>query len=248
MSEITVLITSFNEQNNIEACIKSAYALSDDVVLIDTGSTDNTVKIAGALRCAIKYFPFHRYVEPSREFAIHAAGGNWAFILDADERITADLAKEVKSAIHKSNPTPYYVPQKNMFAGTRWLRHGGWYPDPVMRLIKKDAFTSWPPAIHSTPVVEGNAGYLTNHLEHYFHPSLENMVNKTAIFEDVEADLLYRAKKNVGVAIFFRKYFGELYRRLIRGAGFFDGTAGVIESCYQAYSKTITYLMLYEKY
>jgi hypothetical protein len=76
---------------------------------------------------------------------------------------------------------------------------------------------------------------------------MTKMVTKTATFEDVESDLLYNAHKNSNTPIFFRKYFGELNRRLIKGRGFLDGPLGIIESIYQAYSKTITYIMLYEK-
>ena len=73
------------------------------------------------------------------------------------------------------------------------------------------------------------------------------MVEKTLLFEDIESDLLYEANKKVTIFTFFRKFLGELYRRLIKHPGFMDGTVGIIECIYQAYSKTITYLFLYEK-
>jgi hypothetical protein len=73
-------------------------------------------------------------------------------------------------------------------------------------------------------------------------------LEKTAVYEDIESRLLLDAKREVTTPIFFRKFFGELYRRLLKKAGFMDGSYGIIESFYQAYSKTITYLMLYEKY
>jgi hypothetical protein len=74
------------------------------------------------------------------------------------------------------------------------------------------------------------------------------MAYKTTIYENIEANLLFSAKRKVNTSLFFRKYFGELYRRLIKNMGFKDGTYGIIESLYQAFSKTITYLFLYEKY
>ena len=73
------------------------------------------------------------------------------------------------------------------------------------------------------------------------------MVKKTVIFEDIESNLLLKAKKTSGTKTFFRKYLAELYRRLIKNLGFLDGPFGIIESIYQAFSKTITYLFLYEK-
>ncbi|RJQ38302.1 hypothetical protein C4559_01965, partial [Candidatus Microgenomates bacterium] len=142
----------------------------------------------------------------------------------------------------------FKVPRKNIFAGVKWLKHGGWWPDQQIRLINKKYFISWPKRIHSTPVINGSIGYLKNSLVHYFHGDLSGMVKKTAIFEDIESDLLFHAKRSSGTGIFFRKFFAELYRRLLKNLGFLDGPFGIIESIYQAFSKTITYLFLYEKH
>ena len=90
-------------------------------------------------------------------------------------------------------------------------------------------------------------GYLTNPFIHYFHGDLQSMVDKTAIYENIESQLLYDAGRLAETKTFFRKFFGELFRRLILKQGYLDGTIGVIESIYQAYSKTITYLYVYEK-
>jgi len=90
-------------------------------------------------------------------------------------------------------------------------------------------------------------GFLKNHLIHLFHGNFEEMVKKTIIFEDIESDLLYKANRNVSTLIFFRKFIGELTRRLFKHVGFLDGTVGIMESVYQAFSKTITYIYLYEK-
>jgi hypothetical protein len=245
---ITVVISAYNGEPIIENAIKSAFLVTDDVLVVDTESTDNTYDIAKKLGCRVLHFPFHRYIEPSRNFALHSSGGDWVFILDADEEITQELAQEIKMTVENTDHSYFYVPRKNIFAGKKWLQHGGWYPDAVLRLIKKSAFKEWPTAIHSTPIISGTAGRLSEPFLHYFHPNLENMVSKTMVYEDIESDLLFKAKKPVSTSTFFRKFFGELYRRLLKNAGFLDGSFGIIESFYQAYSKTITYLMLYEKY
>lgn len=247
-SKITVVITAYNEEKSIAEAIKSARLITDDVLVVDTESTDETEQIARKMQCKVVQFPFHRYVEPSREYAIASSKGEWILILDADERISPELAKEIKNMLIYTPHSYFYIRRKNIFAGKKWLKHGGWYPDSVLRLLKKDSFRKWPQAIHSTPVIDGTRGELSEHLLHYFHPNLENMVNKTITYEDIESSLLFNAKKHVSLKTFFRKFLGELNRRLILKAGFLDGTHGVIESLYQAYSKTITYLLLYEKY
>ena len=116
-----------------------------------------------------------------------------------------------------------------------------------MRLINKTAFKKWPKRIHATPEIAGTMGYLKEPMLHYFHGDIASMVNKTIVYEGIESDLLAKADRPASVPVFFRKFLGELFRRLIKNKGYADGTVGIIESVYQAFSKTITYLYLYEK-
>ena len=246
-NKVAVIITTYNEENNIRECVRSAKHLTDNIIVIDNTSTDQTVSIAQELKCKIIQYPYTVYVEPTRDFALQQTDAEWVFILDADERITPKLAVEVLNTITSTNKTHYKILRQNIFAKTKWLKHGGWYPDYIIRLIRKDAFLQWPKEIHSTPRIKGEMGYLKEPLVHEFHSSLESMVEKTIIFENVESNLLFKAKRKSGILIFLRKFLGELYRRFVKWGGFLDGTPGIIESLYQAYSKTITYLMLYEK-
>lgn len=248
MKTITVLIETYNEEINIESCIKSAQFLTDNIIVIDMQSIDKTVEIAKKMSAQVISFDSHPlYVEPAREFGIKQIKTDWVMILDADERITKDLAGEIDLVIQSKEFTHYKIPRKNMFHGKKWLQYGDWWPDEQMRLIKISSFKSWPKAIHSTPNIEGKMGFLKEPLLHYFHGDLETMVDKTLIFEDIESDLLYKAHKSVSTSTFFRKFLGELYRRLFKNQGYRDGEIGIIESIYQAFSKTITYLFLYEK-
>ena len=262
MANITIIIYTHNEEGNIRDCINSAQFLTEKIIVIDMKSTDKTVKIAKSIDVSVFNFPKSDYVEPAREFGIKQATTDWVFILDADERITEESAEEIKNMISVGNdpcvvpvghrgPTlqnAYYkIPRQNIFANVKWLKHGGWWPDYQIRLINKKYFVSWPKRIHSTPEIKGKFGYLKNPLTHYFHGDLGNMVKKTIIFEDIESELLYKAGKKTATKTFFRKFLAELYRRLIKNLGFLDGPFGIIESIYQAFSKTITYLFLYEK-
>ncbi len=267
---ITVIIYTFNEQNNIEECVKSAELLSQSIIVIDMESRDDTEDIVKGLGAEVYTFPKTNYVEPARKFGIEKAESEWVFILDADERITPELAKEIdvilrtppwrgtpesdsgqdeySTVTRQARMTHYKIPRKNIFGKLKWLKYGGWWPDYQIRLIKKEAFIDWPKEIHSTPAIKGDCGYLKNPLVHFFHGNFETMVNKTVVFESIEADLLSKAKKPVSILTFLRKFTGELFRRLFKSLGFLDGSFGIIESIYQAFSKTITYIFLYEKY
>lgn len=256
-NQISIIIHSYNSEKDIEKAIKSAKLLTDNIILIDMESNDKTVELAKKMSVQVFSFPKMDYVEPAREFGINKSTTDWVFILDSDERITPELAEEIKSVIRLvsrssknevRNPqfSYYRVPRKNIFID-RWLKHGGWWPDNQIRLINKKYFKSWPKEIHSTPVIGGKEGLLTKRLLHYFHGDLKTMVDKTLIFEDIESEMLFKANKHVSTLTFFRKFFGELWRRMFKKFGFLDGTVGIIESIYQAFSKTITHLLLYEK-
>ena len=277
--DISVIIHTRNEKENIKECIKSVQRLTNEIILVDMESEDETKQIAERLRIEIYTFPKSDYVEPARKFGIEKAETPWVFILDADERITPELAKEIdvilgrngvttpesdlsaeasakvdsgqdeySTVTRQARMTHYKIPRKNIFGKLKWLKYGGWWPDYQIRLIKKEAFIDWPKEIHSTPAIKGDCGYLKNPLVHFFHGNFETMVNKTVVFESIEADLLSKAKKPVSILTFLRKFTGELFRRLFKSLGFLDGSFGIIESIYQAFSKTITYIFLYEKY
>jgi glycosyltransferase involved in cell wall biosynthesis len=244
---IEVVIQAYNGESQIKACVESALLLTNHVTVMDMNSTDKTRKVAKEAGAKVIKIPRFSYVEPVRQLAFTRSTANWIFILDDDEQITPELAKEINNVIGTTKHSYFKVPRKNIFAGKKWLKNGGWWPDHQTRLIKRSALIEWPNRIHSSPQINGSMGYLKQPFLHHFHSALENMVGKTIKFENIEAEMLKNAKRPVNLLTFFRKFFGELFRRLVKNKGFLDKTYGVIESVYQAYSKTITWLLLYEK-
>jgi glycosyltransferase involved in cell wall biosynthesis len=244
---ITVLINSANNEASIAEVVENARLLSGDVLVVDSESSDRTREIASSCGARVIVFPCARYVEPARMFGVSHAQGDWIFVLDTDERLTPKLISEIKTQLESTTHTHFRVPRKNIFAKTKWLRYGGWWPDFQTRLFRKASLRDWPARIHATPVIDGTGANLRSPILHFFHSTVHDMVAKTTVFEDIESELLYQAKRRATTKTFFRKYAGELYRRLVRQMGFLDGEYGLLEAIYQAYSKTITYLMLYEK-
>jgi len=247
MGTVTVVFQVRNEARHIKEAVARARLLTDNILVMDMESTDETRLEAtrtGAEVIKIKAAP---YVEPVRNLAFTQTQSDWVLILDADERLTPELAREISHTIKQTEYTHFAIPRRNLFAGKKWFRFGGWWPDSQTRLIKREAFVNWPKEIHSSVRVNGKRGQLRSPFLHLFHGDLEEMVNKTIKFEEQEAQLLFMANRHVTVTTFFRKFLGELYRRLFQKQGFRDGSYGLIESLYQAYSKTITWLFLYEK-
>ncbi len=244
---VTVVIQTRNEEANIAECIESVLYFTNSIVVIDTESTDRTVEIAKKYKVQVHTYPYSRYVEPARQFGIEKAPADWVFLLDADERIPKALSSEIKQTIANTSFTHFKIPRKNIFGHKVWLKYGGWWPDHQIRLIYKPSFKQWPARIHSTPVLEGSMGYLQNPFIHYFHGDVEKMVEKTIVYEDIESELLATAGRPASTGTFFRKFAGEFFRRFIKNTGFIDGSTGILESVYQAFSKTITWLYVYEK-
>ncbi len=252
MQNITIIIHS-HDFNKIIDCVKSAQLLSNNILIIGNETRQDIKNTLLKLNVKIINFENSGIVETAREFGIKQATTDWVFLLDADERITKQLAKEVQSVIISSNQlksdryTYYKIPRKEIILGKKWLKFGGWWPNYQTRLINKKYFINWPTHIHSIPIIKGQMGKLVNPLLHYSQNDFTEIVNRTAIFEDKESNLLFKANKTVNTPTFFRKFFGELWRRLFAKFGLLDGTLGIIESIYQAFSKTITYIFLYEK-
>ncbi len=245
-ASLTIIIFTYNNEGEIADLIENTQLLTKNILVFDLQSNDQTIRIVKKKGVNYYAFPHVEYVELARQEAIKIANSPWVLIIDADERLTPELAKEIKKAIQSNNFTHYKIPRKNIFID-RWLKHGGWWPDYQIRLINKKYFSKWPKKIHSTPMIKGSCGYLKSPLLHFFHGDLHQMVEKTTKFEDIESDLLYQANRSVNTLTFFRKFTGELWRRMFKNLGFLDGVWGIIESIYQAFSKTITYLFLYEK-
>src|SRR3989338_8855198 len=108
---VSAIIQTYNEEKNIEACIDSSRMLTDKIIVVDMQSADRTVNLAKKMGVEVYFFPQFTYVEPAREFGINKARTDWVFLLDADERITIELASEIKSAIRNSQFSNYRIPR-----------------------------------------------------------------------------------------------------------------------------------------
>lgn len=246
MNELTIIIHSYSSSGLLD-CVKSALFVTKNICIIGEEKRADVKEFLFQYKIRVVPFPNQGIVEPARNFGIKQVNTAWVFLLDADEVVTPELVLEIKKAIRDKSYGFYQVPRKEILFHRYWLKYGGWYPNYQTRLIQRSKFILWPSHIHSTPEINGKKGKLNNPILHYSQNNISEMVNRTIVFESNESDLLYKAKRKTSVMIFFRKFFGELYRRLIKWQGFRDGTIGVVESIYQAFSKTITYIFLYEK-
>ena len=174
---LSVVIVTQNEEKNIREALHSIRDASE-IIVIDAFSTDRTADICREYTDKIHQKEWQGYALQKRS-GIELATQKWVFILDSDERFTEALWNEITEVINLNQQyNGYYVPRKNFFLG-KWIRHGGWWPDHTLRLFLKDKALMEERKVHEKVVVNGKAGYLRNHLEHYTSVSYTHLTLPT---------------------------------------------------------------------
>lgn len=245
--KLSVVILAKNEEAIIKDCLESV-KWADEIILVDSGSTDQTPQIAKEYGAKIIDSPSRKLVFAKwRNQGFKAAQGNWVLYVDADERVTPELKKEIKALI-KGTPkaVAYEIPRRNFFLGQE-VRYGGAWPDYVRRFFLKKKLKNWVNDLHEHPIVEGGWGKLKNPLLHLTHRDLSSMIGKTKQWSKIEAELLYQANhpKMTGWR-FIRIMLTEFWDRGIKKQGLRNGTVGWIETIFQMFSRFITYARLWE--
>jgi glycosyltransferase involved in cell wall biosynthesis len=231
MQALSLVVITYNEEQNIKACIDSALGIATEIIVLDSMSTDNTQKIVESLGGKFHKQPFAGHIQQKNK-AKDLASQTWILSLDADERLSPELLNSIKMAL--SNPTSagYCMNRLNHYAG-RAIKTCGWYPDKKLRLWKKDA-GEW---IGINPhdkfeLHSGNVEYLAGDILHYTYSDFDSMKKQVDKFALIAADLFknkpyfYLTYKLLlsGVFKFIRTYFFQ--------RGFTDGKAG-FEICFQ---------------
>lgn len=244
MRTISAVVVVKNEEVNIADCLDTL-TFCDEIIVVDDGSTDRTYDIAKRYTDKVFKHKSEGFVEAARKFAIQKATKDWVINIDADERVTEALAKEIRTIIEKDDTTinAYKIPRQNFFLGNH-----PWPPlDPVEKLFRRKEIVKKDWQMHGTPDVAGDIGSTHNVLLHYTHINLEQMLNKTIEWSKAEAMLRLNANHpKMTWWRFPRVMFTGFYEWYIRQRGYKAGTVGIIEGIYQAYSMFITYARLWE--
>ncbi len=244
--EISVIIIAKNEQEKISKCLKSV-DWAGEIILFNDGSIDNTVGIAKNFGAKIYNVPRGDF-SSRKNFAFTKAKFKFILSLDADESVTPEVRKEITGLIKNwdNQYAAYAVPRKNIILGKEF-KHGGQWPDYVVRLFKNDKYVKWSGELHEQPIIDGKLGYLKNPIIHIKHDKLSEMVQKSNVWSDVEAKLMFEAKHPImNLRRFFTAMLREFYIRMIKQKSFLDGSEGVIYALYQVFSRFLSYAKLWE--
>jgi hypothetical protein len=245
MSKIIAAILTKNEARHIGDCIKSVQWV-DEVILEDSFSDDGTTVIARNLNAHIFKSEFINFAV-ARNTALNNAkrlGAEWMLFVDADERVTPELAQEIQAAVKNNAVAGWWIPRYNIMWG-HTMRGGGWYPDHQLRLMRVDAARyDSERQVHEIVVLDGQAGYLKEHLLHYNYDTLAQFKDKQDRYINLEAKILKEKGIRAKPWTYLTMPLREFYRRYRSLQGYKDGWVGLQVCTLMSWYMFVTYLRL----
>ncbi len=242
---LSAIVPTFNEEGNIRDCL-ATLDFADEILVVDSFSTDRTVEIArGAPKTRVLQ---HEYFGngPQCNWAMEQAAGPWLLIVDADERVPPELAKEIRGLLSRGPSSDHYrVRRDDVFFG-RVLRHGGLGAHGLVRLVRKGS--AWYPnrRVHADIEVRDRAPFLENRLTHYTYRSFSDYVSKLERYAEWGAADRFRQGRRAGLpAVAFHPAW-RFFRMYAVQRGFLDGAAGLVVCGLQGYCTFLKYARLWE--
>jgi glycosyltransferase involved in cell wall biosynthesis len=240
---LSVSIITLNGEPLVRRCLESVQ-WADEIVLVDSGSTDRTREIAKELGARVTLTPDFPGYGQQKNRALDRTTGDWVLALDHDEWVTPELRAEIETAIRNpGDAVAFTTPRLSNFCG-RDMRHSGWWPDPVTRLFRRDSGRFAEDHMHDRVVVKGTVGKLRHPLRHDPMPTLEHVINKINGYSSAGARFNFERGKraSLGKAIFHGWW--AFMRTYIIQAGFLDGREGFMLSVSNAEGTYYRYLKL----
>ena len=244
---ISVIIHTLNEEKNITSCIKSVQKLADEILVVDMKSTDNTVQLAKKAGARILSVKRYGYVEPARDMAIKKAQGDWIAIIDADERLTPTLIKELKRITLENIYDCIEIPKKNMIL-KNWMAHTAWWPDYLVRFFRKGT-VEWPNIIHTAPILKGKKYTLPAEerfaIIHYTLQTVDEVLEKTARYTSNESSERVSTIQSLPELIDYTSI--DFNWRFFKKEGYKDGTRGYVMSEMMRLYRLLIFMRYWEK-
>lgn len=236
MDKLSVVISTYNSENKIEECLKSV-TFADEIVVVNNSSTDKTEEISKKYTSKVFRRPNNPMLNVNKNYGFTKASGDWILCLDDDERVTPELKKEIETTLNNKalDADGYYIPRKNIVFG-KWIQHTGWYPDPQLRLFKKEKGKFEERHVHEMIKVSGKVEYLKEHLLHENYQSINQFLHKTTnIYTPNEAEVLiadgYRATFSDAIKFPLKEFLTRFFAQ----EGYKDGFHGLMLSVLMAF-------------
>jgi glycosyltransferase involved in cell wall biosynthesis len=240
---LSVAVITKDEEKNLPACLASV-SFADDIVVVDSGSTDGTVGIARDFGCRVFVEDWKGY-GPQKNSALAKCRHPWVLVLDADERVPQNTREEIMRTVGTAPEADAFRIKRRNFLHGRWLKHSGYWPDRQIRLVNKDR-GSFQNVIHEKWVTSGMVSDLDGYIEHYAFDGYSDMLKTLDDYSTVIAAQLYASGRKAhvlsppwhGIGMFFKIYLLE--------RGFLDGMDGLVTALAKAGGSFFKYAKLLE--
>ena len=244
---LSVVIITFNEEKNIGRCIDSVKKVADEIIVVDSCSTDKTAEIAKSKGADVILQPFLGYVE-QKNMALEVANNDFVLSLDADEALDKTLESSILEAKNDFNFKGYSMNRCTNYCG-KFIRHGAWYPDKKLRLIdKKNAYWGGDNP-HDKLILkdEGPIKHLKGDILHYSYNSIEEHVQQNNKFSTISAETYFKRGKKTNVFKMIVHPFWAFFLGYILRGGFLDGFYGFVVALHVAHLSFLKHAKLYHK-
>jgi glycosyltransferase involved in cell wall biosynthesis len=239
---VSLVIITRDAGDAIAACIASA-PFASEVVVVDSGSADDTVKLASSLGARVVEHPFQGFGAQKR-FAVAQAHSDWVLCLDADERLSPELAASIEACLRGvPRAAAFALARRNRFLG-RWLAHGEGYPDWNVRLFDRRRAHWTDDPVHEHVVAEGPVERLRGDLLHASAESIDGYIAKQNRYTSLQAEAMHARGERAGVARIALSPLARFLRFYVLKAGFLDGVAGFAHIAIGAFASFMKYVKL----
>jgi glycosyltransferase involved in cell wall biosynthesis len=241
---LSVVVISKNEAERIEACLQSV-AWADEIVVVDAGSTDATRDIARRFTPQVHEVPWRGF-GPQKQAAVDLATNDWILSLDCDERVTPELAEEIKALLQSERPNDAYTVPRRTFLGDKEIRHSGWSPDRTLRLFNRQAARFSDSLVHEKVVTSGVVGACRHFLLHYSFAGLAPLLSKLNQYTSLSAQMMFENGRTCSIFDLTLRPLVAFIKAYVLKAGFLDGFSGMVVSVSTAVNVFYKYAKLRE--
>jgi len=243
-SKLSAVIITFNEERNIQRCIESLLPVADEIIVVDSFSTDRTEEICKLYD--IKFFQnvFEGHIE-QKNIALLKANHDWILSIDADEALSETLQKAIKKSLEAPQFDAFAMNRLTNYCG-KWVKYCGWYPDTKVRLVKKSKahWTGTNPHDKLELKEKSQVGGLQGDLLHYSYYTKEDHFKQIEYFGNISAKELFLKGKNISVFLLYLKVITQFFKSYFVKMGFLDGKTGWLISSRSAYATLRKYQIL----
>lgn len=244
---ISAVIITYNEERNIERCLESLDGVAEEIIVVDSFSSDRTRAICDKYPVRFEQHAFEGHIQ-QKNYALSLTSNDWVLSLDADEALSTDLRESIIKIEEGAAPDAWEMKRLTNFCG-KWVRHTGWYPDKKVRLWKKSIGQWGGQNPHDRVILRNGVilGQLSGDLLHYSFYSIAEHIQQIQKFSSIAAESAYANGKRSSLVFnillgpaftFVKKYFLQ--------RGFLDGYTGLVISVNTAFSKFLKYVKLWE--